>query len=100
MAKSIRLPSNQRAVFATGLDQIRAENKVPTSFPLDVLAAADSAARKGFTAEHVDRTDVHFVTLDPLASTDLDQAFALEVGTGHSSDMVLRYAIADVPWFG
>jgi len=99
MAKTIRLPADQHAVFATGLDQIRAENKVPTSFPADVLAAADAAAHKSFSAEHVDRTDVAFVTLDPLSSTDLDQAFALDAGATPDSDMILRYAIADVPWF-
>ena len=90
MAKTIRLSADQHAVFATGLDQIRAENKVPTSFPADVLAAADAAAHKEFTAEHVDRTDVAFVTLDPLSSTDLDQAFALEAGPTTSSHAYAR----------
>ena len=40
-----------------------------------MLAAADEAARREPT-DHVDRTDWAFVTLDPAASTDLDQAFA------------------------
>jgi len=99
MAKTIRLPGDQRAVFATGLDQIRTENKVPTTFPSDVLAAADEAARRPFTDGHVDRTEVPFVTLDPASSTDLDQAFAIDPPGGADGDLVLRYAIADVPWF-
>ncbi|WP_246671480.1 RNB domain-containing ribonuclease [Mesorhizobium sp. B2-4-12] len=37
-----------------------------------------------------------FVTLDPAASTDLDQAFSIEVS---GSDLLLQYAIADVAWF-
>ena len=47
-------------------------------------------------AEHVDRTDRAFVTLDPARSTDLDQAFAIERA---GDDLVLHYAIADVGFF-
>ena len=97
MPKVVQVPADQSAAFSTGLAQIRSENAVPTSFPPDVLAAADAAAKKPFRDEHVDRTDVPFVTLDPATSTDLDQAFAIERGSG--DDLVLRYAIADVPWF-
>src|SRR5205085_4583916 len=46
--------------------------------------------------DHVDRTNMQFVTLDPLSSTDLDQAFAIEQS---GSDIILRYAIADIGWF-
>jgi exoribonuclease R len=60
-----------------------------------VLAAAAEVARRSLTM-HVDRTDIHFVTLDPASSTDLDQAFAIERS---GSDLLLRYAIADVAWF-
>ena len=35
-------------------------------------------------------------TIDPAGSIDLDQAFAIDVD---GSDIVLRYAIADVGWF-
>jgi exoribonuclease R len=79
-----------------GLARIRSEFEVPDAFPADVLAAANATAARRPTAEHVDRTDVPFVTLDPAASTDLDQAFALERA---GSDIVLRYAIADVGHF-
>ncbi|MEO5899299.1 MAG: RNB domain-containing ribonuclease [Ilumatobacteraceae bacterium] len=78
-----------------GLAAIRAQFDVPASFPPAVLAAADAAARRTPT-EHVDRTDVAFVTLDPATSTDLDQALAIEPA---GADLLLRYAIADVAWF-
>ncbi len=81
-----------------GLAEIRRQFDVPTSFPPEVLAEADEAARRSFGAAtgHVDRTSIEFVTLDPLGSTDLDQAFALEAA---GSDIVLHYAIADVMSF-
>src|SRR5688572_26008502 len=78
-----------------GLAAIREQFQIPNSFPEPVLAAADlAAARK--PSDHVDRTDLPFVTLDPASSTDLDQAFAIERS---GSDLLLRYAIADVAWF-
>ena len=40
--------------------------------------------------------DSAFATLDPQASTDLDQAFSIERS---GSDLMLQYAIADVAWF-
>jgi exoribonuclease R len=95
-ADSTAMSDDLRSILARGFDQIRHEQKVPAGFPDAVVAAADAAARRPLGSEHVDRTDVAFVTLDPATSTDLDQAFALEA-SGH--DLVLRYAIADVPWF-
>ena len=78
-----------------GLAAIREQFQIPASFPEPVLAAADlAAARK--PSDHVDRTDLPFVTLDPASSTDLDQAFAIERS---GNDLLLRYAIADVAWF-
>ncbi|HYI39252.1 MAG TPA: RNB domain-containing ribonuclease [Allosphingosinicella sp.] len=78
-----------------GLESIRREFQVPPSFPEPVLAAAEAAARRTPT-RHVDRTDWPFVTLDPAASTDLDQAFTID---RRGTDLLLRYAIADVAWF-
>jgi exoribonuclease R len=57
--------------LATGLAAIRQEFQVPAGFPADVLAAADNAATR-VPADHVDRLDLPFVTLDPATSTDLD----------------------------
>lgn len=78
-----------------GLTEIRAQFKVPSGFPPEVLAVAEAAAKRALD-EHVDRTGETFVTLDPATSTDLDQAFAIERSGG---DLLLHYAIADVAWF-
>lgn len=82
-------------VLANGLTAIRTQYQVPYSFPQPVLDAAETAARRVPT-EHVDRTDIPFVTLDPASATDLDQALAIEAS---GNDLLLRYAIADVAWF-
>ncbi len=79
-----------------GLGRIRAELDVPDAFPAAVLAEAAEVATQRASVDHVERTDVEFVTLDPATSTDLDQAFAIDVA---GADLVLRYAIADVGWF-
>ena len=79
-----------------GIARLRAELSIPDAFPQQVLDAATEAVRRGPGPEHVDRTDLPFVTLDPESATDLDQAFHLERS---GSDLVLRYAIADVGWF-
>lgn len=91
----MRYPADRDDQIERGLEQIRAEFEVPADFPADVLAAAEAAATLAPT-DHVDRTDVEFVTLDPATSTDLDQAFAIERS---GSDLRLRYAIADVGFF-
>lgn len=81
--------------LADGLAAIRAQFQLPAGFPPQVEAAAEAEASKPLT-DHVDRTAMPFVTLDPLSSTDLDQAFVIERS---GNDLVLRYAIADVGWF-
>jgi exoribonuclease R len=90
--KAIADPGN---ALGRGLASIRAQYGIAAGFPADVLAAADSAAKRAPT-QHVDRTGRRFVTLDPASSTDLDQAFAIEPSGG---DLLLHYAIADVAWF-
>jgi len=90
--KALRDPDH---LLATGLAEIRTQFQVPGSFPPAVLAAAAAAARRPPDA-HVDRTAAPYVTLDPASSTDLDQAFAIEVA---GADLLLHYAIADVAWF-
>lgn len=81
--------------LAHGLAEIRTQFQVPSAFPPDVLAAADTAATRAPT-QHVDRTSWPFVTLDPATSTDLDQAFTIERS---GAALLLHYAIADVAWF-
>ena len=94
--KALRDPQQ---LLRGGLAAIRTQFQVPHGFPPEVLAAAEIAARK-VPSEHVDRTGVPFVTLDPASSTDLDQAFAIEApGNSGGADLLLHYAIADVAWF-
>ncbi len=82
-------------LLAEGLATLRTQFQVPASFPAEVLAAAEAAARRA-PSEHADWTARPFVTLDPAESTDLDQAFAIEPA---GADWLLHYAIADVGWF-
>jgi exoribonuclease R len=91
----MKSPLDPTHALASGLARIRAEFQVPAAFPPEVLAAAASAAARA-PAAHVDRTSTPFVTLDPAASVDLDQAFAIERS---GADLILHYAIADVAWF-
>lgn len=90
--KALRDPDR---LLAEGLSAIRAQFRIPESFPPEVLAAAEAAAAQAPT-DHADRTGVPFVTLDPASSTDLDQAFSIERS---GTDLLLHYAIADVAWF-
>ncbi len=89
--KSLTDPSQ---ALAAGLSKIRTEFHVPDEFPPNVTAAAEVAARR-VPSQHADRRAMPFVTLDPAASTDLDQAFSIEAS---GSDLLLHYAIADVAW--
>ena len=86
---------DRQGALARGLADIRTQFAVPNSFPPDVLAAAEAAATRNTTGR-ADWTDRPFTTLDPLASTDLDQAFAIERA---GNDLLLHYAIADVAFF-
>ena len=85
--------------LSRGLDELRRRFDVPEEFPAAVIAEADqvvSSRTWDERAARVDRTDVDFVTFDPVGSTDLDQAFAIE---SSGPDLILRYAIADVGAF-
>lgn len=84
-----------RNALAQGLAGIRSEFQIASDFPAEVLRAAEEVVRRVPT-QHIDRTQLPFVTLDPASSTDLDQAFWIEPSGG---DLILHYAIADVSWF-
>jgi len=86
---------DRERVLSSGLAEIRTQFQVPTGFSDAVLAEAELAAARAVTG-HADWTDRAFATLDPAESTDLDQAFAIERA---GADLILQYAIADVPWF-
>jgi exoribonuclease R len=75
---------------------IRRRYSVPDRFPAAIEEAASEAARRPIGSDRADRRDLPFVTLDPLGSTDLDQAFALG---DDGDDLLLWYAIADVGHF-
>ena len=92
----MRLDKHAAAAMAAGLDRIRSEFEIPDGFPPEVDEAAQRAVGRAVGAGHVDRTGIVFATIDPAGSTDLDQAFAIDMD---GSDIVLRYAIADVGWF-
>jgi exoribonuclease R len=82
-------------LLAGVFDQIRSDLQVPQRFPDEVLAEAERAA-KAPDLPDADLTDVPFFTVDPIGSTDLDQAMHLaRSGRGFR----VRYAIADVPAF-
>ncbi|MEO7563760.1 MAG: RNB domain-containing ribonuclease [Sphingomicrobium sp.] len=86
---------DRNRALGDGLAAIRDQFKLPASFPPVVEEAAAAAARAPLNG-HTDRTAMPFVTLDPISSTDLDQAFAIERS---GNDLILFYAIADVSAF-
>jgi exoribonuclease R len=96
----VRLDATAATAMAAGLDRIRREMGLPAAFPPEVeRAAADAVGRLDEVLRargRSDRTDVRYVTLDPAASTDLDQALAVD---HDGDDVLLRYAIADVGAF-
>lgn len=89
------------AEIRTGIDALLEKYgaDLPITFPAEVLSAAEQAAGRASGAavqERKDLTGIPFVTLDPVSSTDLDQAMHLERrGDGYR----ILYAIADVPHF-
>jgi exoribonuclease R len=78
-----------------GIAQLQQELDVTPHFPPEVEAAAAAAAQNPRLPE-LDRTDLPFVTIDPPAAMDLDQAMHLaRNGEGYT----VHYAIADLAAF-
>ena len=93
-SRSYRLTADSPEIQAA-FAELRRQLKVPPEFPADVLAEAEKAAAAPRLPD-ADETSTPFVTLDPAASMDLDQAFHLERrGDGYR----VKYAIADVAAF-
>ncbi|TLS47310.1 RNB domain-containing ribonuclease [Streptomyces montanus] len=93
--RHIRVTAAAEAPLRAALRALRTELGVPEGFPPDVLAEAERAAHEP-TLPTYDATDIPLFTIDPPASTDLDQAMHL----GHSpTGYRVRYAIADVATF-
>ena len=75
----------------------RDPNPVPGPGAIPAGGIGCRGKRRGQTDHgHQDWTDRSFVTLDPQASTDLDQAFEIR---REGQDILLNYAIADVGFF-
>lgn len=68
---------------------------MPTSFPVPVLQEAEVAARE-VRLPALDARDLPFVTIDPVGSTDLDQALHV---ARRARGFRVSYAIADVAAF-
>lgn len=100
-ARRIRLdlpasaPTDLSARVTAAFDAVREAQQVPAEFPADALAEAQEAAAAPLP-QLPDRTDIPFVTIDPVGSMDLDQAMHL---SRDGSGWLVRYAIADVPAF-
>ncbi|MGZ4492421.1 MAG: RNB domain-containing ribonuclease [Nocardioidaceae bacterium] len=85
----------EAATLREGIAEIQRELDVSPAFPAEVEQAAAAAAEHPRLPE-LDRTDIPFVTIDPAASLDLDQALHIaRDGDGY----VVHYAIADVAAF-
>lgn len=82
--------------LATALAELRITLELPSDFPADAVAEAVRAAAHLELPQH-DLTAVEFVTIDPPAATDLDQAMHIEALPGSAGGFRVRYAIADVP---
>jgi exoribonuclease R len=86
---------NSVPALEEGIAAIQQEQKLDAAFPAAVVAEALEAAKQPRLPE-LDRTDLAFITIDPVGSMDLDQAMHLERdGDGY----VVHYAIADVGAF-
>lgn len=77
-----------------GLHALQDKLELPETFTDAALAQAEKLrAEPPSFPDHIDRTDIDLVTIDPAASMDLDQALHIERdGDGY----VVHYAIADV----
>lgn len=84
------VPKQARSAIAS----LQQKLDLPLEFPKEVLAQAEELRRNPpALEEHVDRTDIEFVTIDPASSMDLDQT----VHVAREDDgFVVHYAIADV----
>lgn len=88
-------PASSAARITAAFDAVRERLEVPEDFPTEVVAEAERAAAAALP-DMADRTDIPFVTIDPVGSMDLDQAMHL---TQDGDGWLVRYAIADVPTF-
>jgi exoribonuclease R len=96
MRRTARLsPSAAQSELAAALSGLRESLGITEGFTAEVEAEARRAAAAPL-GDLPDLTDVEFVTIDPPGSTDLDQALHL---TATGDGFLVRYAIADLPYF-
>jgi exoribonuclease R len=93
--RHLRLRAADGGELRAGFAKIRAELRLPESFPPAVEAEAQAVA-EALALRPDDVTDLPFLTIDPPGSMDLDQAMHLE---RHNGGYRVRYAIADVASF-
>lgn len=97
MKRSPRLTrSAAQSELAAALAKLHHDLEIPDGFPAEVEAEAARAAKTGRDDSVRDLREIEFCTIDPAGSTDLDQALHL---ASDGEAMIVRYAIADVPWF-
>ncbi|WP_060180808.1 RNB domain-containing ribonuclease [Streptomyces sp. IMTB 1903] len=94
--RPMHMSDEAQEALHSALVELRAELKVPLSFPKRVLKAAEKAATQP-QLNHKDATHLPFFTIDPPTSKDLDQAMHLERRPG--GGYRVYYAIADVAAF-
>ncbi len=92
---TVRVETAPPSWYNDSLRQLESQLDVPDGFPAPVVDAATKAAANPRMPDE-DRTDLPLVTLDPLGSKDLDQAFYIERG---EHGLRVYYAIADVAAF-
>lgn len=85
--------SAAQSELASSLAELRRTLDVPAEFPPHVEAEAIATLAPTPPPE-TDLRDLPFITIDPLGSTDLDQALHIERG---DDGFLVHYAIADVP---
>ncbi|MGI5399407.1 RNB domain-containing ribonuclease [Streptomyces sp. CA-135486] len=93
--RHVHMTGAAEAPLRAALRALRTTLGVPEDFPPDVLAEAEAAARDPRLPDH-DATDIPFFTIDPPASSDLDQAMHL---ARRDHGYRVHYAIADVAAF-
>jgi exoribonuclease R len=82
-------------LMRAGIADIHAEMSIEATFPAEVDRAAIRASRSP-RLPALDRTDIDFLTIDPPAARDLDQALHIETS---ARGYTVHYAIADLGAF-
>lgn len=100
---TVRTDNDVAQRLTIGFESIVDEFEVREDFPAEVTAEACTVAETSSVRnltddpQRADLSALPFVTLDPAASTDLDQAFCIEAQADDT--LLLYYAIADVGAF-